>query len=385
MSDATVYLSGQFPGELRKHGTYQFFLPGNIFLAKGIHLDPAIQKQLEETTLDLGRYSAKVTNIPNLDLFIGSYLKIEAVQSSRIEGTRTKIDEAFQPDAAQIDPEQRDDWQELTQYIIALNEAIKLRLKLPICNRFIKQIHKTLLSQNRGRHKLPGEYRQSQNWIGGSKPDNAHFVPPTAEIVPIAMGNLEQFIYDKTLQLPDLIKVALIHYQFETIHPFLDGNGRIGRMLIPLYLLEKKILDQPVLYISDFFEKNRRAYYDALDQARCGEAGLQQWVSFFLDGVQQTVQQGMETTNQIIALQKTMQEKVAGLGRRAKNGHKLVQLLFSQPIIDSVAVRKELQITASSAQQLITTFTEQNILLETTGFKRNRLYVFEDYLALLRR
>ncbi|QQS59100.1 Fic family protein [Candidatus Peregrinibacteria bacterium] len=381
----TAYLSTTFPGETRKKESYQFFLPADIFLTQHLTFDLAIQKQLEQATLVLGQFSAKITSIPNIELFISSYINKEAVQSSRIEGTKTEIDGAFEEDETEIDPEKRDDWKELHQYIAALKNALSERQKLPICERLIRNAHSVLLDQNRGKNKSPGQYRKSQNWIGGSRPDNAHFVPPSPELVGEAMKNLEAFIQDEKIPIPDLIKIALIHFQFETIHPFLDGNGRIGRMLIPLYLLEKNILQQPILYISDFFEKNRRAYYDSLDYARSSQDGVIKWVSFFLDGVVQTAKQGIITTDKINTLQNNIfHEKIPTLGRRAKNATKLAQLLFHKPFVDSIRVRRQLEISPQAAQNLLASFVKLNILKEVTGYKRNRQFIFKEYLNILK-
>ena len=379
-----VFLSQHFPGEKRKAGLYEYFLPADIFLAQHLVLDFKLQKQLEQATLELGRFSAKITSIPNIRHFIQSYLNKEAVQSSRIEGTKTEIDQAFEENEADIATENRDDWHELRQYIKAMQHA--LQSDLPLCERLICQAHHILLDQARGQHKSPGEYRKSQNWIGGSRPDNAHFVPPAPTLVNNLMQNLEAFIHDESLQIPDLVKIALIHYQFETIHPFLDGNGRIGRMIIPLYLKEKGILPQPILYISDFFEKNRRSYYDALDYARKDTAGALRWISFFLDGVISTAKKGITTTEDILALQKNLfQQKVPQLGRRAKNAQKLAEFLFQSPIVDSVKIRKNIGITAQNAQVLLGEFVDLGVLEEITGQKRNRVFVFREYLNLLQK
>lgn len=354
-------------------------------MSQQLVLDFKIQKQLEQATLTLGNFSAKTTAIPNTDLFIASYVKKEAVQSSRIEGTKTEIDQAFQEEI-DINPEKRDDWQELQQYIKAMSAAVEGLSALPLCERLIRDSHQILLSQNRGKNKSPGEYRKTQNWIGGSRPDNAHFVPPSPEYVGIAMQNLEAFIHDEALGIPDLVKIALIHYQFETIHPFLDGNGRIGRMLIPLYLLEKGLLQEPILYISDFFEKNRRAYYDTLDKARESKAGLTKWISFFLDAIIETAKEGILTTDRLIELQEDIfLTRLPTLGRRAKNAQKLVRLLFQRPLIDSVHIRNELQISAQAAQNLLADFERLHILKEVTGYKRNRLFVFQEYLEILKK
>ena len=233
--------SDTFPGNERNSRLgYDFYLPGDLFQCQSIPFSMKIFQEMEHASLTLGEFSTLIKRIPNPELFLHCYLSKEATLSSKIEGTQTEIEDAYFDDA-DIQIERRDDWSELQAYIKAFNEAVQSLKALPLCTRLIRQAHQTLLSQVRGKDKLPGEFRRSQNWIGGSRPDNAHFVPPPYEYVSDLMGNLEKFIQDQKTPIPHLIKVALIHYQFETIHPFLDGNGRIGRMLISLYLVENKI------------------------------------------------------------------------------------------------------------------------------------------------
>ena len=379
------FLSNCFPGEMKRADSYEYFLPADLFLSKELVLDFKLQSQLEETSRVLGQFSKEISTIPNIELFIISYLRKEAVQSSKIEGTKTEIDDAFQEDESEIPNEKRDDWQEVQQYILAIHEAIEELKNLPLCERLIKKIHKTLLSKSRGKDKCPGEYRKSQNWIGGSRPDNAHFVPPTHDLLNHLMSNLEKFIHDETLSIPHLVKIALIHYQFETIHPFLDGNGRTGRILIPLYLLENKMIKEPILYISDFFEKNRQNYYDCLDQGRKSKEGMLRWISFFLDAVIETSKEGMRTTEKINKLKNHLfQEKIPSLGKRAKNGQKLCEILFQEPIINAKKAKEKLGISAQVSQNLMASFVKEGILKEITGNKRNRLFIFEEYLQILR-
>ena len=337
---------------------------------------------MEAASLALGKFSALIEKIPNPTGYIVAFTRQEATQSSRIEGTQTDIEDAFKS-KEDIDPEKRDDWQELQSYIQALDSAVEKLNTIPLCNRLIKKTHKILLSHSRGKNKQPGEFRQSQNWIGGSRPSNAHFVPVVTEYVDTAMDNLEKFIQDTTLKIPHLIKAALIHYQFETIHPFLDGNGRIGRMVISLYLLENKILKHPILYISDYFENNRQSYYDALDNARKSQEGIVKWISFFMDGVYQTATKGIKSTQHILDLKENITNKILTLGRIAKNAQRLLELLFDTPVINSSFISRKLTLSPQSSHTLIAKFIELNILIEMTGYKRNRVFLFKEYLDIL--
>ena len=376
-------LHDKFPGGYRQSTQdYRYYLTGDIFQSGKLILPFSVQRQLEETALALGEFTNQINDLPNPADCIRAYINKEATQSSRIEDTQASIQDAFTPEE-NIMTEKRDDWHELNAYIRALNGAVTELHNLPLCNRLIKQTHKILLSQARGKNKLPGTFRQSQNWIGGSRPGNAHFVPTAHEHIDEAMGNLEKFIHDETLALPHLVKAALIHCQFETIHPFLDGNGRIGRMLIVLYLLEKKILQHPILYISDYFESNRRSYYDMLDRARENQEGLVQWISFFLDAVITTARQGTEVTGHILALRKRLENDILKLGRRAQNSMKLLALLFKQPVINTRWVKDELAVNTQTAHNLINNFVNLGIIAEMTGYKRNRMFIFEDYIHLL--
>ena len=378
-------LHNQFPGGYRQSiNDYEYYLVGDIFKShQKLNTNMAIFKQVEEASRVLGRFSILIEKIPNPITYISAYTKKEATQSSRIEGTQTNIEDAFISEK-DISKEKKDDWRELHCYIEALDFAINQLKKLPLCNRLLKETHKILLSQARGKNKLPGEFRKSQNWVGGSRPDNARFVPPTAEYVGDAMANLEKFIQDKTVQIPTLIKAAIIHYQFESIHPFLDGNGRIGRMLISLFLLEQKVLKYPILYISDFFENNRSNYYDALDRARKNPEGVIHWISFFLDGIYKTAEKGEKSTQKILDLQESIiTEKIPNFGRQAKNAKELLDLLFDQAVINSNNIVDKLGISANSAQKLISSFIKYGILKEITGYKRNRIFIFDDYLKLL--
>ena len=316
----------------------------------------------------------------NIDLFISLHIAKEATQSSKIEGTQTNMEEAFL-NREDVAFEKRDDWEEVQNYISAMNEAVKLLHTLPFSSRLIKQTHKILLQGVRGEHKLPGEYRSSQNWIGGASINDAVFIPPVHTSINELMSDIEKFANDELNPLPDLLKIALIHYQFETIHPFLDGNGRVGRLLITLYLVSKGILKQPILYLSDFFERNRTLYYDNLMRARTHD-DLTQWCKFFLAGVIETAKNGVKTFDNILQLQKSTEEKIKSLGVRSGDAKKVIDYLYTKPVIDAIAVGNIIEKSPASTYKLIATLEELQIIKEVTGLQRGRLYIFKDYLNL---
>ncbi len=377
-------LSDTFPGRLRQSPEgYAWFLPGDIFQSAELSLPFSLSQRVEQAGVALGEFAASIRRFPDPQMLIYAYKCREATLSSRIEGTQTEIEEAFLAEE-DIASERRDDWREIICYIEGLNRAVEGLERLPLCNRLLKDTHSCLLAHGRGRDKLPGEFRRSQNWIGGSRPGNAHFVPPACEYVAEAMSNLERFIQDDSVPLPHLVKLALIHAQFETIHPFLDGNGRMGRMLIPLYLLEKRLLEYPILYISGFFESHRTDYYFLLDASRQGREGIIRWIDFFLDGVYRTASAGIRTTEEIIAYRdKCVQETMPKLGRRAANGLKLLDHLFTVVVTNARTARTALNLTAPSTNTLLNRFVELELLQEITGYKRNRVFVFRHYLDLL--
>lgn len=370
-------------GKYIKQYQYQSFSPEPVNHSWVVS-DPALNKLLSEADLKLGALNAFSQLIPDVDFFIRMHVAKEATQSSKIEGTKTNIEEALQSEAY-INPEKKDDWQEVHNYIDAMNHSIVLLKKLPVSNRLLKEVHKILLRGVRGKHKLPGEFRTSQNWIGGSSLQDAAFIPPHHQDVPALMSDLEKFINNEELPVPHLIRIGITHYQFETIHPFLDGNGRLGRLLITLYLVNNNILHKPALYLSDFFERNRASYYDKLTAARTRN-DLHQWLTFFLVGVQETAQNGIDTFNKIIQLRAETEEKmVSSLGRRLPRAKQLLNYLYSNPVIGMIEISKELNMDVSTAQRLIKDFENLNILKEKTGFKRNRIFVFEKYLKLFER
>ncbi len=316
----------------------------------------------------------------NIDLFLRMHIAKEATQSSKIEGTQTNMEEAFLT-KADIATEKRDDWEEVQNYISAMNEAVKLLHTLPFSSRLIKQTHKTLLQGVRGSNKLPGEYRSSQNWIGGSSINDAIFIPPTHNTLAELMSDLEHFANNELNSLPDILKIGIIHYQFETIHPFLDGNGRVGRLLITLYLVNKGVLKQPILYLSDFFEKNRMLYYDNLTRARTHN-DLDQWLKFFLVGVIETAKKGVTTFDGIMQLQKSLETKLKTLGNRSVDAQKVIEYLYNQPVIEVSKVEEIIQKSNVTAYKLLGSLEALEILKEISGAQRNKLYAFKEYLEL---
>lgn len=368
-------------GQYISQGYYKSFQPEFINRQWYIESMEIIQL-LSQADRELGRLDMYSKYIPNIDLFISMHVIKEATQSSKIEGTQTNMDEALL-DKEDIPVNRRDDWEEVQNYIKAMEWAIRELDKLPISSRLIRGTHKILLQGVRGEKKLPGEFRNSQNWIGGATIKDAIFIPPVHTSVPKLMSDIEKFLHNEEIFLPELLKIGLVHYQFETIHPFLDGNGRVGRLLIPLYLVSKKILQKPILYLSDFFEKNRKLYYDNLSMVR-EMNDLNQWFKFFLVGIIEIAKSGITTFDNIMQLQKMVENTLQKLGSRVVNAKKIVDYLYRRPIINAERVSEIAEISMPSSYKLISDLENMNILKEITGGQRSRLYVFEKYLELFR-
>lgn len=362
---------------------YLSFLPTPINL-EWIISDPQILTLLEEANRLLGELNAFSQLIPDVDFFIKMHITKEATTSSRIEGTQTNIEDAL-IDKLDVDPEKRDDWQEVHNYIQAINFAIKQLGQTPLSNRLLRETHAVLLRGVRGTHKQPGEFRTSQNWIGVSL-KHATFVPPHHQHVPDLMSDLEKFMHNDQIHVPHLIKIALIHYQFETIHPFLDGNGRLGRLLIVLYLVSFGLLHKPALYLSDFFERHKGEYYDQLMAVRTTHK-LEPWLRFFLLGLRETTGLSIQVFKDILALKERIERKHMPTFhlRRQANAQTLIRSLYRTPVTNIKLVTNLIQTQTNTAAALIEDFVKLGILKEFTGQKRNRLFIFDDYVRLFKR
>jgi Fic family protein len=342
--------------------------------------DPQINTLLEEAMRAIGELNAFSLIIPDVDLFIQMHVVKEASTSSRIEGTQTEIDEALRPREL-VAPERRNDWDEVQNYIKAMNQAIDALQTLPLSNRLLKNTHRTLLEGVRGTEKLPGQFRTSQNWIGGSGPSDAAFVPPHHTEVPDLMSDLEKFLHNATIRVPHLVRIAIAHYQFETVHPFLDGNGRIGRLLIPLYLISKELLKKPTLYVSAHIEKHKGAYYDALTRVRESN-DMGHWIRFFMTALRDTALRGRETFQSILNLRQEVEQTTLSLGKRAENARSLLNHLYRKPFVTPNEVAELLSVTHQTASSLIQNFEKLNILKKWEKIGRSQVYVFGRYFAL---
>lgn len=367
-------------GHYEKGVGYSYFVPTGINTQWSWN-STEINALLEKAALRLGELNSYARLVQNIDLFIQLHVTKEAVISSRIEGTRTNMDEALLSEE-EIAPERRNDWKEVNNYIKAMNEAIFELKKLPISTRLLKKTHATLLESVRGKHKNPGDYRRSQNWIGGSSPSDAVFVPPSHLHVESLMSDLEKFLHNDSIKVPALIRIAIAHYQFETIHPFLDGNGRIGRLLITLYLVDSKILSKPLLYLSSYFENNKGLYYDNLTAVR-EKNNITQWMKYFLVGVAETAETAVDTLSKVISLKTELENQIVHLfGRKSHSATILLNQLFQNPLINVQKAREVSGLSYKAANNLVTDFVTTGILKEMTGKSRNRMFVFEQYLGL---
>jgi len=366
-------------GTLKQQYKYQSFDPVRINQSWTWD-DPVINVLLENATRKLGELNAFSIIVPDIDLFIQMHVVKEANTSSRIEGTKTEIDEALLK-AEDVSPEKRDDWQEVQNYIHALNFAIAELKNLPLSNRLLRETHKILLSGSRGASKLPGEFRSSQNWIGGSSLTDAIYIPPHHSDLPDLMSDLERFWHNEEIFVPHLIKAAISHYQFETIHPFLDGNGRIGRLLITLYLVSNGLLIKPSLYLSDFFEKNRSAYFEALSRVR-EQNDLGHWLKLFLNAVINTADKGKETFSGILKLKNELDATIIALGKRAANAKIIMDSFYRKPVQTIAEITDATLVNERTVRNIINELLAQQIITEETGLKRNKLYHFKKYLNL---
>lgn len=367
-------------GEYVKMNDYKAFIPSKINYNWGWD-DIKLDKLLAEANRQIGELNAYSLLIPNVDLYIKMHVKIEANKSSRIEGTRTTVEEDLL-DVTDINPEKRDDWEEVQNYVKATNYGVeRIKNEFPVCTRLIRELHKILMQGVRGEHKTPGEFRTSQNWIGGSMPSNAVYVPPPHTEIAECLTDFEKFINNEEIDTPDLIKIAILHYQFESIHPFLDGNGRIGRLLIPLYIQSKGMLDKSCLYISDYIERNKDTYYDMLTRVRTYNDMIA-WIKFFLKAVIETSKTAKEKFRNVVELTKEMDKVIMDLPVKPENAKKVLDVLYDEPIVSRKKIIEKTGIKFTTLVGVINAFQEKQILIETTGYSRNQVFAFQKYIDL---
>ncbi len=363
---------------------YSAFMPKPLPPTPDLVIDFEMQDLLSKADRALGRLDGSIQTLPNADLFVFMYVRKEAVLSSQIEGTQSSLNDLLELEAEILDPERPNDVDEVLSYVRAMNKGLELLDTLPLSVRLFKQIHNELMKGVRGGNKNPGELRTIQNWIGpeGCTIKDATFVPPPPGQVLNVLGDLEKFLNDQKQRLPVLIMIGLAHAQFETIHPFLDGNGRIGRLLISFLLYQREVLQKPVLYISHYFKKNRQEYYDRLQAVR-DKGHWEEWIKFFLRGVYSASQEATETARQIVNLRETHRALITNeFGRVAGNGIKVLEHLYERPIINAKTIKAITGVSYPAANALLAKFTEHKILIESTGRNRNRLFRYEDYIGL---
>ncbi|HEX9727007.1 MAG TPA: Fic family protein [Gemmatimonadales bacterium] len=368
---------------VRQAGGYQAFISAPLPPDPPIRLAGELQTLLSRADRALGRLDGSIQTLPHPDLFVAMYVRKEAVLSSQIEGTQSSLQDVLAAEARVLSADRPDDVGEVFNYVGAMNHGLARLETLPVSVRLIREIHQRLLTGVRGQHRSPGELRTSQNWIGpgGCTLAEATFVPPPPHEVPRLLGELEGFLHDES-PLPLLIRIGLAHAQFETIHPFLDGNGRIGRLLITFLLCEKQVLLKPVLYLSHFFKRHRQRYYDHLQAVR-DRGAWEQWLVFFLNGVVEVSQQATETARRILSLRERHRQLITDeFGRAAGNGHRVLEHLYQHPILAVTEVRDLIETSYPAANNLVRQFVTHGVLHEMTGQKRNRRFVYRDYVDL---
>ena len=369
---------------VRQPAGYRAFLPAALPPTPPIQIDEELQRLLSDADRALGRLDGSIQTLPNPDLFVLMYVRKEAVLSSQIEGTQSSLQDLLAAEANLFgDRHPPRDVDEVVNYVAAMNYGLERLTELPVSVRLIREIHERLLKGVRGAHLTPGELRRSQNWIGsaGSTIATATFVPPPPAQVPEALGSLEQFLHAND-RMPLLIRIGLAHAHFETIHPFLDGNGRVGRLLIAFLLCEKRILQKPVLYLSHWFKRHRQTYYDSLQRVR-DNGDWEGWLRFFLRGVAEVSEQATGTARRILALREDHRTRITDhFGRAAGNGHRVLEHLYRKPIVSVKQIRELTGTTNPAANELVRRFAKHGILVEFTGRKRHRRFQYQDYIRL---
>lgn len=374
--------AGEYKTNLTCELQYKSFLPKQLPPDPPIELDEETVNMLSKASRSIGILEGVSRQLPNVELFVSMYVRKEALLSSQIEGTQATLDDILNPN---IEENMNRNVADVINYIKASQYAAARLNELPVCNRLLQETHEILMQEVRGGEKNPGEFRRSQNWIGpaGSKLKDARYIPPTPEDMIEAMSDLEKFI-NREDELDPLIKIALIHYQFETIHPFLDGNGRIGRLLIALFLIEKKLLSHETLYISYFLKRNRIEYYDRLTEARA-KGNFEQWIKFFLLAIYESAQDAIKTIDELVKLHDKNYETVKKTGKSAKTVMKMFNYLESNPIINIKKTSAELKLSFNAVSNAVKNLVELGILRQTENSRRSRVFSYEEYLGILRK
>lgn len=360
---------------------YSAFVPNPLPPKPPLLIDDEMSRLMERANRALGRLDGCTYSLPNTDLFLYMYVRKEAVLSSQIEGTQASLDDLLEYEGEIVGKSSPDDINEVSNYVDAMNYGLERLRELPLSLRLIGEIHARLMAGIRGGHKSPGEFRTSQNWIGGTRPGNAAFVPPPAHAVLPCLGDLEKFLHDETV--PPLLKAGLAHAQFETIHPFLDGNGRMGRLLISFMLCHDQVLEKPLLYLSLFFKKYRQEYYERLNAVR-RDGDWEGWIKYYLQGVYEISKQATDAAKAIMDLMAQDRQKAAGLGKASPTALALLDMLYRRPYVTIPYVARELGISPPAASKAVNNLASLDILTEVSGKKRDRVFLHESYLSIIR-
>lgn len=361
---------------------FSAFIPKKLPPSPPLQYDDELLELLDKARGALGRLDGATSILPNPDLFLFMYVRKEAVLSSQIEGTQASLSDLIKYEDVDKSKSKPDDVQEVSNYVKAMDYAVARLKTLPLSLRLIREIHTKLLEGTRGGNKTPGHFRTSQNWIGGTRPSDARFVPPPPQEVIKCMGDLELFLQDKNLRMPAMIKAGLAHAQFETIHPFLDGNGRVGRLLITLIFMHEKVLEKPLLYLSLYFKKYRDEYYERLNATR-RDGDWEGWLKFYLRGVNEISLQAVEAARVILSLRETHRKQIIQLGKATVSAMQLFDLIFQKPMVTVKMVSRELQLSPPAARKAITNLEQFGILKEISGKQRDRTYLYKQYFDII--
>ena len=374
--------AGTYKVNLYGEAEYKSFVPSSLPPRPEVEVDGDMLDLLVRANSAISALEGVATRIPNMDLFISMYVRKEALMSSQIEGTQATLEDVLDP---LIENNTNRNVADVVNYIKATEYAVKRLESLPLCNRLIKETHAVLMENVRGQEKSPGEFRHSQNWIGGqgSTLKNARYIPPNPDDMEIAMSDLEKYMNDED-ELDYLVRAALIHYQFETIHPFLDGNGRVGRLLITLFLMEKKVMTTQALYISYYLKKNRVEYYDRMTEVR-NKGNYEQWIRFFLSAIYESAEDAIQTIDELVDLHNRNIEIVEKIGRASKNTMLVFQCLETTPIIDIGKTAEKLGLSFNTVSAAVNRLIDAGILEQTENASRNRTFAYTEYLDILRK